>query len=71
MNTATIEKHGVKIGDTFKQGKHAVAIVADIREVRSLVTGDIIEYQCIAKATGLSSNYFPVPFSTVIRNRIN
>lgn len=65
-----VTRNGVTVGDKFKTGKHSSAIVVDIREVRSLVTGEIVDYQCEARAEGLARNTFITPFSTVVRNRI-
>lgn len=61
---------GVKIGDTFKTGKHSTATVVDFYELRSMVTGDVVGHQCIVKANGLSCNTYEVPFATVSRNKI-
>ena len=65
-----IMRNGVTVGDKFKTGKRASAVVVDIREIRSLVTGEIVDYQCEARAEGLACNTFITPFSTVVRNRI-
>ena len=40
---------GVTIGDKFKNGKHLIAEVVDFYEKKSLVTNEIIGYECIAK----------------------
>lgn len=60
----------VKIGDRFKTGRHTSAHVVDFYEVRSLTTGEVIEYKCIAKSDTIATNSFEVPFSTVVRNKI-
>lgn len=59
--------NGVTIGDKFKRGRNMQSEVTDIREVRSVVTGEFIEYQCIARGIGLSTNEFPVSRTTIIR----
>lgn len=63
--------HSVTLGDRFKVGKHITAKVVDLREVRSIVTGQVTGYQCIAAGEGIASNLFEVPFATVARNRIH
>jgi hypothetical protein len=63
--------NGVKIGDVFKYGKTSICEVADIRQIVSMKTNEIAGYQCIAVSTnGLARNLFEVPFSTVLRNKI-
>ena len=61
----------IKIGDKFKTGKHTIAEVIDFYEVKSFSTNKIIGYQCIAKAIGLATNEFEVPFAKVILHKIN
>jgi hypothetical protein len=47
------------------------AIVIDIAEVKSLLTGEVIEYKCYARMIeGYATNNFEIPFSTVAKNRI-
>ena len=60
----------IKIGDKFKTGKHTIAEVIDFYEIKSVTTNEIVGYQCIAKATGLASNEFEVPYSRVIMHNI-
>ncbi len=61
----------VTIGDKFKNGKHLTAEVVDFIENKSMVSGQIIGYTCIAKGVGgLSTNTFDVPFTQVLRNKI-
>lgn len=63
--------NGVTIGDKFKEGRHNKAEVVDILEKRSLKTGEIVGYECLARMiTGMATNTYPVPFSTVVRNRL-
>lgn len=62
---------GVTIGDRFQKGKHTICEVVDFEEIKSLVSGEIKGYRCIAKSTSLSTNTFEVPFATVVRNRAN
>lgn len=64
--------NGVSIGDVFTFNKvHHKAIVVDILEQRSLADGTIKGHVCIAKPIdGLATNEFPIPFSTVVRNRV-
>lgn len=63
---------GVKIGDKFRQGKHAICEVVDFIELKSVTTGETKGYQCIVKGiNSLATNTFDVPFATVARNRIN
>lgn len=67
-----MELRGVKIGDKFKNGKHLMAEVIDFYEVRSLITGEFIRYECIAKSTNeMAIGSFAVPFCTVLRNKIS
>jgi hypothetical protein len=62
---------GVTIGDRFRDGKHITKVVVDFYEVRSVTTGVVIKYQCIARADrGLSNNLHEVCFVTVQRNKI-
>lgn len=67
-----IEIRGVKIGDMFLSGKHILSMVVDFYEIKSMTENKIINYACIAKnISGNSTNKFEVPFTTVIRNKIN
>lgn len=66
----TMTINNVSIGDVFSTGKHSQAKVVDFLEQRSMVTGIIIGYVCIAQGMGLATNQFPTPFATVCRNRI-
>lgn len=62
---------GVNIGDKFKNGKINIYEVVDFYEVKSMKSGEIVSYQCIAKGVNtLSTNLFETPFSTVLRNKI-
>lgn len=63
-------KNNVTIGDKFRTGKHTEAVVVDFHEVRSMISGEIVKYICIAQATGIATNKFDVPFATVVRNKI-
>jgi hypothetical protein len=66
-----MELRNVKIGDKFKNGKYLTAEVIDFYEVKSLTTGEIIKYECIAKSTNeMTIGTFSVPFTTVLRNKI-
>lgn len=66
-----MEIKGVKIGDKFKS-KNVTCEVVDFYELKSLVTGKIIGYNCIVKGLNtLSTNIFEMPFATVIRFKIN
>jgi uncharacterized surface anchored protein len=61
----------VTIGDKFKNGKHIICEVVDFYEIRSVKTGQIVDYQCIAKGINtFSTNSFEIAFATVGRNRI-
>lgn len=61
----------VTIGDKFKTGKNIVSEVVDFLEQKSIVSGEIIGYVCIAKGVDtFSVNTFEVPFTTVLRNKI-
>lgn len=47
------------------------AIVLDIAEVKSMITGEILEYKCYAKMLeGYATNLFEVPFAKVARSKI-
>lgn len=70
INTNNMTIKGATIGDRFKTGKHTTAIVCDFVEKKSLTTGEVVGYLCIAKSEGLASNEFEVPFTTVLRNKI-
>ena len=60
----------VTIGDKFKNRKQECEVV-DFLEQRSVATGDVVGYQCIAKQiTGIAQNRFEVPFATVVRNKV-
>lgn len=71
MGEAAITIQGVTVGDRFKTGTNKESEVVDILEKRSMTTGKIVGYICIAKGVGLSSNEYDVPFATVQRNKIN
>lgn len=65
-----LEIKGVKIGDKFRpdNAKHIVAEVVDFLELKSMVTGEITGYQCIAKnITGFAKNTYEVTFTSVKR----
>ncbi len=62
--------NGVSIGDKFKIGKHGQAEVVDLLEKKSLITGEVIGYICLAKGLGLAVNTFETPFATVVRRRL-
>jgi hypothetical protein len=61
---------GVSIGDVFANGKHLRAQVVDFNEVRSMLTGEVVGYQCIAQGLGLAKNRFVSTFAGAARNRI-
>jgi hypothetical protein len=62
--------NGVAIGDKFKKGNITNEVV-DFYELKSLKTGAIIGYNCMAKGVDtISGNVFEVPFATVIRFKI-
>ncbi len=65
-----MEIRNVKIGQEFLKGKVKCTVV-DFIEEKSMVTGNVIGFKCMAKANSLSTNVFEIPFSTVIRNTIN
>lgn len=64
------EIKGVKIGDEFMYQKNVKCTVVDFYEQKSVLTGEVINYICIAKSNNLSTNLFEVPFATVVRNII-
>lgn len=69
-----MEINGVKIGDRFteKTGSKIILEVVDFLELRSLTDPDYVSHRCIAKCiNGLANNRFEVPFSSVIRRKIN
>jgi len=48
------------------------AEVVDFYEKKSIVTGEIIGYECIAQQiNGMATNRFEVPFAQVVRNRMS
>ncbi len=61
---------GVKIGDRFRTGKNTTAVVVDFYKVTSMTEYETIKFIAIAKPESLSTNEFEVPFSTVMRNKI-
>lgn len=66
--------NNVSIGDKFRptNTKNTICEVVDFLECRSMVTGAVTGYVCIAKGiTGMATNTFEIPFATVVRNRIN
>jgi hypothetical protein len=60
---------GIAIGDEFMHGKYIMCKVVDFHEVKSICTGETVNYLCIAKqiSGGLANNVFEVPFATVKR----
>lgn len=51
--------------------KNKRAIVLDICEVKSMITGEVVEYKCFAKMIdGYATNLFEIPFSTVAKNKL-
>lgn len=64
---------GVAIGDKFVKGNHTKCEVVDFYEVKSLTNSQTIYYICIAKVieSAICGSVFEVPFSTVIRFKIN
>ena len=64
--------NNVTIGDKFKMpsNKYKVFIVVDFHEIKSMITGEVVCYECIAEGVEtLAKNRFPVPFATVARGR--
>lgn len=62
--------NGVSIGDKFKKG-NIINEVVDFYELKSLKTGTVIGYNCMAKGVGtISENVFEVPFATVMRFKL-
>jgi hypothetical protein len=62
--------HNFTIGDRFYKG--SICEVVDFIELKSIITGEIIGYQCIAvQVNGLAKNRFETPFSTVVRYKLN
>ena len=71
-----MEINGVKIGDQFMHsptGKYKKeSVVIDFIERRSLATGEVIGYECIAQHEFLGQMVTKtVPFATVLRNKFN
>lgn len=65
-----MEIRGVKIGDTFADAFHTYEVV-DFHEVRSMVSGEIIDYKCVCRGVNtLATNRFNVPFATVKRYQL-
>lgn len=63
----------VEIGDKFRVNgsKFKIAEVVDFLECKSMATGEIVGYTCIAKLMGsLATNTFDIPFSSVVRYKI-
>jgi hypothetical protein len=62
----------VTIGDKFKvSGKNIIAEVVDFYEVKSMSTGKVFCYECIAQQiNGLATNRFETSFAQVVRNKI-
>lgn len=64
--------NNVTIGQKFKQGKYLVCEVVDFIEKKSMVSGEIVGYMCMATGiNSLATNSFEVPFATVVRHQIN
>src|ERR1044072_2907535 len=66
----------VSIGDKFVAMKDSrskrVSTVIDFIERRSVTTGKVIDYECVAKQEFLGQTIvFETPFATVVRNRIS
>jgi hypothetical protein len=59
-------------GIRFRIGKNRTAIVKDIYEVKSITTGETINYMCMAQAEGelTLKHLFEVAFSFVERKKI-
>ncbi len=71
MQQLATEINGVNIGDKFKQGNHITSEVVDFHEIRSVSTGELIGYKCVARGCGtMATNTFEVPFATVMRNKV-
>lgn len=65
------EPQNVKVDDIFFYRRKYKCKVVDITKEVSIVTGEVINYRCYAKAIeGLATNVFEVPFSTVAINKI-
>lgn len=70
LTTKAMEIRGVKIGDTFADAFHTYEVV-DFHEVRSMVSGEIVDYKCICRGVNtLATNCFDVPFVTVRRYQL-
>ena len=66
--------NGVKIGDLFLErgSKNLKCKVVDILECKSIKTGEVVKYICIAEPVGqLATNQFETPFATVQRYKVN
>ena len=66
--------NNVTIGDKFnsKANGNVVCEVVDFYEQKSIATGKVMGYICIAKGIDtFANNEFEVPFSTVVRFKIN
>lgn len=62
----------VTIGDKFRTGKHTVSEVVDFVEKKSLTTGQVVGHLCIVRGVDtFSTNTYEVPFTTVLRNRLD
>lgn len=69
----TITRKGLAVGDKFKNPsyKNSVSVVVDMLEQKSLVSGEIVDYVCIAQPIDQpAKNRYDVPFSTVLRNKV-
>ena len=65
---------GVSIGDHFlnRGSKHLKCKVVDFLECKSMSTGEVFNYICIAEPINqLATNQFEVPFATVQRYKVN
>jgi hypothetical protein len=66
----------VTIGDKFIDTCHRkckrVSIVIDFIERKSLVKGDVIDYECVASHEFMGQTVTKtVPFATVVINKVN
>ena len=71
LGESAVTIQGVTVGDRFKTGNNKESEVVDILEKRSMTTGKVVGYICIAKGTSMASNEYDVPFATVQRHKIN
>lgn len=70
-NTGKLTIKNVSIGDRFKYDNQHISEVVDFIEQKSMITGEIVGYVCLAIGVGtLATNTFETAFATVVRNRV-